>query len=75
MQVNNAFRLDGRATTIVFAWDDGVPAAIYHGEMLDHSIDLNMLVKAHSRPQPQATLDVNQPISLHPEMGQRFLKR
>ncbi|MGB7285998.1 MAG: alpha-galactosidase, partial [Salaquimonas sp.] len=73
MDLSNTLRLDGRATTIVFAWDDGIPAAIYHGDKLDDLIDLDMLVKAHIRPLPQATLDVSQPISLHPELGRGFL--
>jgi alpha-galactosidase len=69
----NTLRLDGRATTIVFAWEDGMPAAIYHGDRLSDAIDLQVLVKMHDRPLPQATLDVNQPISLHPELGRGFL--
>jgi len=73
MNLANTLRLDGRATTIIFAWKDGIPAAIYHGDKLDDLIDMDMLVKAHSRPLPQATLDVNQPISLHPELGRGFL--
>lgn len=73
MNSTNTLRLDGRATTLVFAWDDGMPAAIYHGDLLSDEIDLQMLVKMHDRPLPQATLDVNQPISLHPELGRGFL--
>jgi len=73
MNSTNTLRLDGRATTIVFAWGDGMPAAIYHGDRLSDDIDLQMLVKMHGRPLPQATLDVNQPISLHPELGRGFL--
>lgn len=73
MNGGHTLRLDGRATTIVFAWEDGVPAAIYYGDKLDEQLDLGMLVKSHTRPLPQATLDVNQPISLHPELGRAFL--
>jgi alpha-galactosidase len=64
--------LDGRETTLVFAWSDGVPAAIYHGSRLEDGIDLNTIFKIHQRPLPQATLDINPPISLHPEPGQGF---
>lgn len=73
MSDDNKFRLDGRATTIVFAWDKGTPAAIYHGEKLADDVDLDALVTAFIRPLPQATLDVNQPVSLHPELGRGFL--
>ena len=41
--------------------------------MLEKNIDLNMLVTAHTPPLPQATLDINQPISLHPELGRGFM--
>jgi alpha-galactosidase len=66
-------RLDGSATTLVFAWDSGIPIAVYHGKKLPKDIDLDVLVAISERPLPQATLDDNAAISLHPEIGRGFL--
>ena len=68
----NAVRLDGVETTLVFAWTDGVPALLYHGPTLSPSTDLAALVSAFARPMPQATLDVSEPVSLHPEASRGF---
>lgn len=73
MRGGNTFRLDGRATTIVFACDGGTPSAIYHGPRLADDTDLDNLANAFVRPLPHGTLDVNQPVSLHPELGRGFL--
>ncbi len=69
MPLTHTLRLDGRATTIVFAWEDGMPSAIYHGDRLNDTVDLDTLVVMHRRPLPHASLDVNPPVSLHPEPG------
>lgn len=69
----HTLRLDGAQTTIVLAWDAGVPVAVYHGDRLEDGIDLDTLVAVHARPLPQASLDENAPISLHPEIGRGFL--
>lgn len=66
-------RLDGSATTLVFAWDDGIPVAVYHGRTLPGDADLVTIVAINERPLPQATLDDNAAISLHPEIGRGFL--
>ncbi len=73
MGVGHTLRLDGRATTIVFSWDKGTPAAIYYGPMLDTDVSLEELLAAHRRPLPKGALDINLPISLHPELGRGFL--
>ena len=57
---------------MVFAWTDGVPALLYHGQKLEPSIDLEALAAAFARPLLQATLDVNDPVSLHPEGSRGF---
>ncbi len=69
----NTIRLDGLRTTIVFAWTNGIPAIVYHGKKLQADIDLETLVSVNARPLPQATIDENEPISLHPEIGRGFL--
>ncbi|WP_051540680.1 alpha-galactosidase [Ahrensia sp. 13_GOM-1096m] len=69
----NTLRLDGWSTTLVFAWNDGIPVVIYHGEKLQSGIDLGVLADIHARPFTQASLDDNSPISLHPELGRGFL--
>lgn len=65
-------RLDGPETTLVFAWDDGVPALIYHGARLPADTDLGVLASTCRPPLPQATLDIAEPVSLHPEAGRGF---
>ncbi len=69
----NTYRLDGWATTLVFAWNDDIPVIIYHGEKLQSSVDLDVLTRIHMRPLTQGTLDDNSQISLHPELGRGFL--
>ena len=69
----NAVRLDGRDTTLVFAWTDGVPALLYHGSKLLASCNLDALVPVFSRPLLGGTLDVWEPVSLHPEASRGFL--
>lgn len=66
-------RLDGSTTTLVLAWEAGIPFAVYHGKKLPAGIDLDVLVAISERPLPQATLDDNAAISLHPETGRGFL--
>jgi len=46
---------------------------VYHGELLDQDLDLDVFVASHTRPLTQATLDDNEPVSLHPELGKGFL--
>lgn len=69
----NTLRLDGWSTTLVFAWNDGIPVVIYHGEKLQSDIDLDVLTDIHTRPVTHGSLDDNSPISLHPELGRGFL--
>ncbi|WP_322989247.1 alpha-galactosidase [Hoeflea sp.] len=71
--LTKTLRLDGVATSLVFAWTTGIPIAIYHGKKLPADIDLDVLVAISERPLPQATLDDNAAISLHPEIGRGFL--
>ena len=71
-QTAKILRLDGVETTLVFAWTDGVPALLYHGRRLDAETDLSALVSAFERPLLQATLDISDPVSLHPEAAQGF---
>lgn len=71
--LTKTLRLDGAATSLVFAWSSGVPIAVYHGKKLPADIDLDVLVAISERPLPQATLDDNAAISLHPEIGRGFL--
>lgn len=66
-------RLDGRQTTMVFAWTDHMPVVVYHGDKISDKVDLHDLSAMHERPLPQAMLDQNNPISLHPELGRGFL--
>jgi len=68
----NVLRLDGAATCLIFAWTDGVPALIYHGRKLAASTDLAAVASAFARPLLHATLDVAEPVSLHPEAGRGF---
>ena len=72
MEAVETFRLDGLETTLVFAWSDGPPALLYHGSRLPEPVDLRRLVSVFARPLPQATLDVSEPVSLHPEAGRGF---
>lgn len=69
----NTLRLDGRGTSIVFSWDNGVPAVIYHGPRLPENTNLETLASTCVRPVPHGTLDQNELISLHPEIGRGFL--
>lgn len=69
----NTLRLDGWSTTLVFAWNYGIPVVIYHGEKLQSDIDLDVLTDIHARPVLHGSLDDNSPISLHPELGRGFL--
>ncbi|MGI9500623.1 MAG: alpha-galactosidase, partial [Geminicoccaceae bacterium] len=71
-QAPNTLRLDGVETTLVFAWNDHVPALLYHGRKLDAALDLSVLASAFARPLPQGTPDVSDPISLHPEASTGF---
>ena len=57
---------------MIFAWKGDVPALLYHGLKLDASADLEVLASAYARPLLQATLDVNDPVSLHPEASRGF---
>ncbi len=66
-------RLDGRDTTLVFAWTDGPPALLYHGTRLPQELDLAHFSESRTRPVPHAGLDVNAAISLVPEAGRGFL--
>ncbi len=72
MEAVETLRLDGLETTLVFAWSDGPPALLYHGSRLPKAVDLRVLVSVFERPLPQATLDVSEPVSLHPEAGRGF---
>ena len=69
----NTTRLDGRATTIVFGSDDGVPTILYHGPLIDHEADLAIIESMGRRPVLPGSLDLNEPISMHPEIGRGFL--
>ena len=73
VQQTSTLKLDGPRTSIVFAWTNGVPSVIYHGKILRDDTDLDTLVAICARPLPQATIDENDPISLHPELGRGFL--
>ena len=66
-------RLDGADTTMVFAWRNEIPVMVYHGARLPGDTDLETVVRISTRPLPQATLDENRPISLHPEIGRGFM--
>ena len=66
-------RVDGRETTLVFVWEDGVPALAWHGSRLAAAADLASLVESQRRPVLHASLDANEAISLHPEIGRGFL--
>jgi alpha-galactosidase len=57
---------------MIFAWTDGVPALLHHGARLPAETDILALASALARPLPQATLDVSEPVSLHPEAGRGF---
>ncbi len=69
----NTLRLDGLQTTIVFAWSDGVPSVVYHGRLLASDVALDELALSLGRALAQATLDVAEPVSLHPENGRGWL--
>ncbi|MEL6963581.1 MAG: alpha-galactosidase, partial [Pseudomonadota bacterium] len=71
-QTPGAIRLDGNETTIIFAWTDGVPAILHHGEKLSEDTDLLGIAAALARPEAHATLDINEPVSLHPEPSRGF---
>ena len=68
----NVLRLDGADTSMIFAWSDGVPALLYHGPKLEAAVDLVTLASTFSRPLLQGTLDVDEPVSLHPEASRGF---
>ena len=70
--MTTTYRLDGAETTLVFAWSDGVPALIYHGAHLPPDTDLDLLASIFVRPLTQATLDVDEAVSLHPEGSRGF---
>ncbi len=72
-QTPNVFRLDGAQTTMVFTWTDGMPALLSHGPRLSAETDLLALAAALERPLPKGTLDVSEPVSLHPEAGRGFM--
>lgn len=69
----NTLRLDGAQTTIVFAWANGAPHIAYHGGQLAADTDLDALVRSQTRSLAQATLDVVEPVSLHPENSRGWL--
>ncbi|MCB1455812.1 MAG: alpha-galactosidase [Nitratireductor sp.] len=66
-------RIDGRETTMVFVWEDGVPRLAWHGSRLASGADLTILADSQRRPVLHASLDANEAISLHPEIGRGFL--
>jgi len=68
----HAARLDGVDTTLVLAWTDGVPALLYHGRKLKISADLGALIAVFSRPMLRGTLDIVEPVPLHPEAASGF---
>ncbi len=68
----HSVRLDGVDTTLVFAWTDGVPTLLYHGRKLGISADIDALVATFARPMLRGTLDVCEPVSLHPESANGF---
>jgi len=70
--VTKSWRLDGAETTLIFAWGDGVPALIYHGRRLPGATNLDQFTAIFERPLTQATLDVSEPVSLHPEGSRGF---
>ncbi|MEZ5871944.1 MAG: glycoside hydrolase family 36 N-terminal domain-containing protein, partial [Nitratireductor sp.] len=66
-------RIDGSETTLLFSWEDGVPTLAWHGASLSPQADLAAIVESRSRPVLHASLDTNEPVSLHPESGRGFL--
>jgi alpha-galactosidase len=73
IDAQHTLRLDGADTTIVLAWDEGVPVMLHHGDRLPDDANLDALVAASARPLPFGTLDENKPVSLHPELGRGFM--
>jgi alpha-galactosidase len=71
-QAPGVLRLDGPETSMIFAWNDGVPAILHHGRKLAAETDLSALAAALARPEAQATLDVSETLSLHPEASRGF---
>ncbi len=65
-------RLDAADTTLVFTWDDGIPALVYFGPALPEDTDLDTLTAAMVRPLAMATLDRDEPVSLLPEPAGGF---
>ncbi len=57
---------------MIFAWTDGVPALLYHGPKLDAETDLATFARAFARPLLQGTLDIADPVPLHPEASSGF---
>ncbi|MGI9401574.1 MAG: alpha-galactosidase, partial [Rhizobiaceae bacterium] len=68
----NCLRIDGKETTLVFAWDDGVPAIVHFGNLLPIDLDLETFCQTRTKPIVSATLDHSEPVSLHPEAGRGF---
>lgn len=68
----HSFRIDGRETTLVFAWHDGVPAVVYHGNSLPMGLDLEAFCQTLIKPVVSSSLDQREPVSLHPEAGRGF---
>ncbi len=71
-QPPETLRLDGVDTTLIFAWTECVPALLYHGRKLALETDAAALAEAFARPLLQGTLDVSEPVSLHPEAAKGF---
>lgn len=70
---SNCCRLDGPTTTIVFAWSDNVPRVVWHGARLTDDLDLASFIDSQQRALSQATLDVTEPLSMHPENSRGWL--
>jgi len=70
---SHCLRLDGPETSLIFSWTDGMPCAIYHGRRLPDDLDLDAFNASRTRALTQATLDVSEAVSLHPENGRGWL--
>ena len=67
-------RIDGLATTYVFAsFDGGLPSIVYCGRTLPADTDLAAFAASRVRPLPHATLDVIPPVTLSPEPRRGFM--
>lgn len=66
-------RLDAEATTILFAWTDGVPEIVYLGARLADDVDIEHFSRSRARPLAQATLDEAAPVSMQPEIARGFM--